>query len=341
MAGGDVSGRGLQIAPEIEGFQPRFPWLGGDLQTLRNFLTRPTHDLSSWPQHRLELVMRDGSGDRLAASLHGAPEAPGGLVVLIHGLTGCEDSLYLRASAAFWLARGYRVLRLNLRGAGPSRPLCGEQYHAGRSGDLRDALLALREAAGVSFAKGLYLVGYSLGANMLLRFLAEEAGDFPVKAAVSVSAPIDLKAAQLRLMAPRNWIYHRFLLKGMRREALATPRELTAAERAAILSADSVFAYDEQVIAPYNGFAGADDYYRQCSGQRFLAAIKTPTLVIHANDDPWIPAAAYADFDWPAHPSLTLLLSDSGGHVGFHGRDRQAAWHDRAAEIFFGAAGRG
>ena len=332
------------LAPlEPGGFRPRFPWLGGDLQTLRNVMRRPVYDLAPWPAERLELPLRDGSGDRLVASLHaGLPhggEGSRGLVVLLHGLTGCEDSLYIRASAAFWLARGRSVLRLNLRGAGPSRPLCGEQYHAGRSADLRDALLALRDLPGFHFGAGLYLVGYSLGANMLLRFLAEEAGDFHVAAAASVSAPIDLKAAQLRLMQPRNWGYHRYLLGRMRAEALATPRALTAVERAAILSADSVYAYDEQVIAPRNGFAGADDYYRQCSGLRFLPAIKTPTLVIHAKDDPWIPAQAYERFDWPAHPLLAPLLSARGGHVGFHGHGRPEAWHDLAAEAFFGSLG--
>lgn len=320
---------------ELAAFRPRFPWLGGDLQTLRNFLRRPRHDLSRWPSERMELPLRDGSGDRLVASLHRGGQGARGLVVLLHGLTGCEDSLYIRASAAFWLRRGLGVLRLNLRGAGPSRPLCGEQYHAGRSGDLRDALLALRDVPGTDLDGGLYLVGYSLGANMLLRFLAEEAGAFSVAAAVSVSAPIDLKAVQLRLMQPRNWGYHRYLLGQMRAEALATPRDLTPAERAAILSADSVYAYDEQVIAPRSGFAGADDYYHQCSGQRFLPAIKTPTLVIHAKDDPWIPSAAYQRFDWSAHPDLALLLSERGGHVGFHGQGGIEAWHDLAAEAFF------
>lgn len=330
-----MSRSGLRGPTEADAFRPRFPWLGGDLQTLRNFLLRPRHDLAPWPAERLELPLRDGSGDRMAASLHlgGAARAP--LVVLVHGLTGCEDSIYLRASAAFWLARGYEVMRLNLRGAGPSRPLCREQYHAGRSGDLRDALLALADLTGRDLENGLLLVGYSLGANMLLRFLAEEAEAFPVTAAVSISAPIDLKAAQLRLMRPRNWAYHRFLLNGMRREALAVPGGLSEAEEAAIRSADSVFAYDEQVIAPRNGFAGADDYYRQCSGLRFLPAIKTPTLVIHARDDPWIPAAAYEGFDWAAHPALTPRLTASGGHVGFHGRDRRAAWHDLASEAYF------
>jgi uncharacterized protein len=320
-------------------FRPRFPWLGGDLQTLRNFIRRPHHDLAPWPARRLELAMRDGSGDRLVGSLHGvdrdAARGGTGLVVLLHGLTGCEDSFYLRASAAHFLARGYGVLRLNLRGAGPSRPLCGDQYHAGRSGDLRDALLALRQDAGIDLDRGLFLMGYSLGANMLLRFLAEEAADFPLRAAVAVSAPIDLKAVQRRLMQPRNRVYHRYLLTRMRAEALATPRELTPAERAAIRSADSVFAYDEQVIAPRNGFAGADDYYAQCSGLRFLPAIKTPTLLVQARDDPWIPAAAYEGFDWAGHPALTLALAEGGGHVGFHGRDRHAAWHDLAAAHFF------
>lgn len=334
MAGG-VTEAGQGALPDAAAFRPRFPWLGGDLQTLRNFLRRPHHDLDPWPAERLDLALRDGSGDRLVARLHRAAGRPRGLVVLLHGLTGCEDSLYLRASAAFWLARGYGVVRLNLRGAGPSRPLCRGQYHAGRSGDLRDALLALQQA-GVAFDAGLYLMGYSLGANMLLRFLAEEGADFPVAAAVSVSAPIDLKAAQVRLMQPRNWLYHRYLLRQMQAEALAAPGEISPAERAAIVSADSVFAYDEQVIAPRNGFAGADDYYRQCSGLRFLPAIKTPTLLVHARDDPWIPAAAYEGFDWPATPALTLALTAGGGHVGFHGRDATAAWHDRAAEAFFG-----
>ncbi|MGF1628219.1 MAG: YheT family hydrolase [Kiloniellaceae bacterium] len=334
-----MTGAPPRLTLDAAAFRPRFPWLGGDLQTLRNFMRRPRHDLGPWPAEHLELALRDGSGDRLVARLHRAGEGARGLVVLVHGLTGSEDSIYIRASAAFWLARGRDVLRLNLRGAGPSRALCRGQYHAGRSGDLRDALVALQEVPGVDFAGGLYLVGFSLGANMLLRFLAEEAVAFPVAGAVSVSAPIDMKAAQQRLMQPRNWGYHRFLLGQMRAEALAAPRDLAPAERAAIVSADSVYAFDEQVVAPRNGFAGADDYYAQCSGLRFLPAIKTPTLVIHARDDPWIPSAAYERFDWSLHPALTPLLSEGGGHVGFHCRGRPETWHDLAAEAFFAANG--
>ena len=119
------------------------------------------------------------------------------------------------SSTAYWLARGHRVLRLNLRGAGPSRATCGQQYHAGRTGDLRDALGGLSPAI---TAKGLLLVGYSLGGNMLLKFLAEHGDSFPIVAAASVSAPIDLAAASARFLDARNWFYHRHLLGNMQRE---------------------------------------------------------------------------------------------------------------------------
>src|SRR3546814_18439112 len=136
-------------------------------------------------------------------------------------------------------------------------------------------------------------------------------------------------------MQPRNWGDHRYLLGRMRAEALATLRALTPAGRAAIVSADSVYAYDEQVIAPQGGFAGADDYYRQCSGLRFLPAIEAPTLVIHVRDAHWIPTAAYEGFDWAAPASLRLLLTASGGHAGLPGHRRPDAGPAVAAGGFF------
>ena len=321
-------------------FEARPPWYGGDLQTLRNFLRRPAVDFSVWPARRVELLMGDGSGDRLLAMLHLPAAQHRGLVVLIHGLTGCESSFYIQASAKHWLETGYAVLRLNLRGAGPSRPFCQQQYHAGRSADLRDALIALQASDGAAFDRGLFLVGYSLGGNLLLRFLAEEAAAFPVLAAACVSAPIDLKAAQQRVMAGRNWLYHRYLLGRMRREALAAPAPLDDAVRRAIAGARSVYAFDDSVVAPANGFAGAEDYYARCSGLAFLGRINCPTLVIHAVDDPWIPTESYRQFDWTANASLCLAMPRAGGHVGFHGRGDGTAWHDQEAARFFAQVGK-
>ena len=128
-------------------FEQRAPWWGGDLQTLRNFLVPRRADLTGYPLSRILLPMADGSGDRLVAYLNrsrAAVRRP--LVLLIHGLTGCSESSYMRASARHFLRLGHPVLRLNLRGAGPSRRYCRLQYHAGRSQDLRDLLLELAGA---------------------------------------------------------------------------------------------------------------------------------------------------------------------------------------------------
>lgn len=313
-------------------FRPRAPWWGGDLQTLRNTLRPPRAPLADEGE-RLLLPMDDGSGDRLAARLHRVPDARRPLAVLIHGLSGSEESAYLTTSAAALLRRGHPVLRLNLRGAGASRPHCRWQYHAGRSTDLRDALRALEPAL---LGGGVCLVGYSLGGNMLLKFLAEYGAGLPIVAAVAVSAPIDLAAASRRILMRRNRVYHRHLLHYMKLEALAAP-ELSPDDAARIRAAASIWEFDDHFVAPRNGWSGAAEYYAVNSARGFLDAIRAPTLVVHALDDPWIPADAYASYDWSRNPHLVPLLAPGGGHVGFHARDSAEPWHDRCIGQFFAA----
>jgi uncharacterized protein len=312
-------------------FRPRPPWVNGDLQTLRNYLRRPVFDLSSFRGERLELPMRDGSGDRLLGDLNLPASGRRPLVVLIHGLTGCSAGTYMLASALHLLKHGYPVLRLNLRGAGPARVLCRQQYHAGRSQDLCDALAALPARL---TENGILAIGYSLGANMLLKYLAEQGARGPVRAAASVSAPIDLKATSLCVMRPRNWLYHDWLLRRMQEEALAGDG-LDARERRTVAAVRTVYEFDDRFVAPRNGFAGAEDYYTRCSALRFLPAIRVPTLVIHALDDPWIPGGSYTGFSWQGSPTLLPLLPTQGGHVGFHGISSRVPWHDLCLEIFF------
>ncbi len=302
-------------------FTARPPWWGGDLQTLRNFLLRIEPKLHLWTERALELPM--ANGDRLCASLH-AHERLGykPLAILIHGLTGSADSTYIRATARGLLEADYPVLRLNLRGAGGTRALCRESYHAGRSEDLRAALAEIARQLPEARALPLILIGYSLGANMLLKFLGEGESPWELAAAASVSAPIDLKAAQLALMRPRNRVYHGYLLRAMKAE---TP----GASAALLRDIKTVYDYDDRIVAPGNGFAGAEDYYARSSALAYLPAIATPSLIIHAQDDPWVPADPYLSFDWARNPALRPLLPKSGGHVGFHGAGGAAPWHDR------------
>lgn len=332
--------RGPIPAESFPPFRERPPWIGGDLQTLRNMVL---DSVGAGPQgpvghgvERLRFPMEDGTGDVLLGRLD-RPLEPGDrpLVLLVHGITGCDNSAYMRASAACLVDHGYPVLRLNLRGAGPSRGQCKHLYHAGRSEDLRRVAGRLAAAWG---DYGMLAIGFSLGGNMLLKYLGEDGMTVPFLAAVSVSAPIDLAATARRMLEPRNALYHRQLLTWLREESLAAAALLTEGERAAVRGARSVYEFDDRFVAPRNGFGRADTYYEVNSARHFLSGIRIPTLVIHAGDDPWIPAAAYRSVDWaPLRRFLTPLLPDAGGHVGFHGSDGLPPWHDRCALRFFRA----
>jgi predicted alpha/beta-fold hydrolase len=314
-------------------FRSRLPWWGRDLQTLRNYIVSIESSLAPFPAERVEFPTTDG--DRLLASLHRPTEDLGRpLVVLIHGLTGSEDSAYIRASALYLLDLGYPVLRLNLRGAGPSKGVCRSRYHAGRSDDLRQVL---GQMDGRLAGKGLLLVGYSLGGNLLLKYLGEAGRRAIVRGAVSISAPIDLDAARRTIMRRRNRLYHRHIVSGLKLESESL--ELTAAQRRTLAEVETVFDFDDRILAPLMGFADALDYYHRSMALPLLPEIRVPTLVIHARNDPWIPFRSYRDFDWASNPRLIPLLPATGGHVGFHGRGSRVPWHDRSMALFFGRLG--
>jgi predicted alpha/beta-fold hydrolase len=312
-------------------FAPRAPWLGADLQTLRNVLRGPVFAPDAERSGvQLVLPLADGSGDRLAARLFEVEAARDGapLVVLVHGLAGTTDSAYIQVTTAFLLGLGYSVLQLNLRGAGDSRPLCREQYHAGRTGDLHDALAALPAEL---VTHGVVVVGYSLGGNMTLKYAAEYGG---LRGAVSISAPIDLAAASHRFLARRNRLYLRYLLSRIKQEALDTEDGISEEERALIPGLRSILEFDDRIVAARNGYSGAAEYYAKNNARQFLAEIALPTLLIHALDDPWIPADSYTTYPWARNHWLQPLLPQNGGHVGFHARGSRAPWHDQCLEVF-------
>jgi predicted alpha/beta-fold hydrolase len=311
-------------------FRPRFPWLGADLQTLKNFIRFVPPDLSAYPHHRLHLPLRDGSGDALWSLVNIPREDIGKpVVVLIHGLTGGEMSRNIQASAAYHLSRGFPVLRLNLRNAGPSLGKCRHFYNAGRSEDLRDAIAALPSPFD---ARRLFLIGVSLGGNLLLKCIAERAGLDRVIGAASVCAPIDLKAAQRRIMEPRNRLYHRHLLRWLIRDTQCIAGGLPMADRLHTLR--TIYDFDDQVVAPMGGFESADDYYRRSSAAALLPSIEKPTLLITAANDPWIPVRSYLEREWRSDGPLTVAIASGGGHVGFHAKGSPVPWHNRAIGAF-------
>lgn len=302
---------------DLPPFRPLPLWRGGDLQTLRNWLKPPKDTIDDWAAETRVFDCNDGSGDRLIARLHRPDDVEHKpLILLIHGLNGSEDSFYIRVSAGHLLKAGYPVMRLNLRGAGPGRSFSRSNYHAGRSEDIAACLKGLDSEL---TRNGIVAVGYSLGGNVLLKYLGETGANADLMAAVSVSAPIDLSAAQHRLATHRNRLYHAHLLANLRDETGPAARGIR-----------SIREYDARIVAPAHGFQSAEQYYAECSANRRLLAIRRPTLVIHAGDDPWIPAMSYAEVKWGDNPYLHLKLPVSGGHVGFHGVGLDRPWYDLA-----------
>jgi predicted alpha/beta-fold hydrolase len=281
--------------------------------------------------------MADRTGDILLGMLDRPEEPMTGrpLVILIHGLTGCEDSVYILSAARHLLNLGYTVLRLNVRGAGPSRAYCGEHYHVGRTADFRRVLWQLPEEL---TKDGVVAIGYSCGGTMLLKYLGEEGSFSSLRAAATICAPVDLVRNARHMTRPRNWFYHNFILNGLKAEALAEGARVSEAEREIIRSARSVLDFDDRFIAPRYGFRDAEDYYGLCSPLSFMPEIRVPTMVLAACDDPWIPIEHYREFKWDDNAWLLPLMPSTGGHVGFHGDGSDRPWCHVAIEKFLARA---
>ncbi len=311
---------------EIPDFRTGLKWRGADLQTLRNTIRGPALPLGP-DFERVSFKTGDGLG--LKAALH-RPVTPAGLpvVILIHGLAGCEESPNIVSAAAWFLSLGYPVLRLNLRGAGPSADSSRGPYHGGLSDDLARVV---DQVAAREYGAGIILYGISLGGNMMLKYLGERGADERIRVAIGVSAPLDLKSVQVRIMERRNRLYHNYLLLGMKNYAGQMAGRISASLLAGAKAAKSLFDFDDKFTAPAHGMTGAEEYYRLHSARNFVGDIKIPTLLVHARNDPWIPVEDYLARDWPVAGAVSLVIADDGGHVGFHAKDHKVPWHERLA----------
>tara|TARA_R110002110_G_scaffold322081_3_gene534457 strand:- start:5789 stop:6775 length:987 start_codon:yes stop_codon:yes gene_type:complete len=315
-------------------FRQRVPWIGGHLQTIRNALALRITGAPAVTGKRLWIPVTDGSGDLLAVSYTSpaiVTQTSKPLILLIHGLTGCEDSMNQRVSAASFQRLGHPVARLNLRGAGPGEVRASRRYHSGLTGDIADTIQFLTNDPRIRTEAGIVAMGVSLGGSILLNHLIKSGSDSGLKAAITVSTPLDLAESSRNFLRFGNAVYHRYLLRRMK--AFTITAVSTAEMKDRITACQSVWEFDDQIIAPWNGYADADDYYSRCSPEAGLDAITTTTLMIHANDDPWVPSRAYRELG-QGTGNIRCLLSPRGGHVGFHGQGQPESWHNRVAAQF-------
>jgi uncharacterized protein len=305
------------IETSVPPFEPHPLLRGGHIQTIAGrYLPGPRVRLHSG-HHEVPLE----GGDRLSVleSIPPGWAAGNPAAVLIHGLAGCAQSPYMVRVAARLTRNGVRAVRMNLRGAGSGFGLARGFYHSGRTEDPRAVVEWLaRRAPGSPIA----LVGFSLGANLALKLAAEVAARplAGLDCVLAANPPIDLAYCCEHLRRPGNrhydWNFVRLLRAEVRRLHAAFP-DLGPVD---LSRARTVFDFDDAYTAPRNGFAGAADYYLKCSSGPLIPRIEVPGLVVHAEDDPFIPADPFRRVEFP--PQLALELIPGGGHLGYISRAR-------------------
>ena len=236
------------------------------------------------------------------------------LLVILHGLESSADSAYARMLMMAAAERQWRCCVLHFRDCGDYRNLLPRRYHAGETGDVRHFVGKLEQEGQYG---PIVAVGYSLGGNVLLKYLGETGADSPLKGAAAVSVPLNLHACSEALNKGISRGYQRHLLKRMK-EAVERKfdRHTAAFDWQRAMNATTFAEFDDAVTAPLHGFANKDDYYDKCSSVHFLKDIQTPTLIVNALDDPFMTPGAIPEADRLSE-YVTLEVSDHGGHVGF------------------------
>ena len=271
------------------------------------------------------------------------------VVVVVHGIGGSSDSHYVVRAAVALHRAGHHVVRLDLRGAGASIPDSPSLYHAGLSADLG---VVVRHLARDPRADGVVLLGFSGGGSMALKLAGElgELADTPeLRAVVSISAPLDYTrvGAWMDTLARLPYRFH--VLRGLSNGAREFARQHPARAhyRPGDVKRMSTFRhYDSSVIVPMHGFTDVDDYYAAASPGQWLGRIRTPTLLLHADDDPMVPGSTVRPWLPAASSSVRIALTPHGGHLGWVSGFDEASWINgwamkRALSFLEELAGRG
>jgi predicted alpha/beta-fold hydrolase len=298
------------MKPETLNLKPFVPawWCRGPhAQTLWARLARRVPEVR-FRRERLELP----DGDFI--DLDWSESGSGPIVIVLHGLEGSSGSPYARGLMHAIEQRGWRGVVMHFRGCSGEPNRLARSYHSGDTGDLSCFVNTLRRREPRT---PLAVVGYSLGGNVLLKWLGKAGAAAPLRAAVAVSVPFVLGGAADRLNQGFSRLYQWQLLRSLRRNVAEKRRRMRLPLGIEDLSTLRSFRdFDEHVTAPLHGFDGADHYYGVSSSRQYLKGIAVPTLVLHSSDDPFMTEAAIPAKN-ELSESVALEISPHGGHVGF------------------------
>jgi len=254
------------------------------------------------------------------------------ILILLHGLAGNANRPYMRGMAALFHKNGWDIASMNFRSCSGEINRLYRSYHAGATEDLDAVMQHLKNENQYS---EISLIGFSLGGNLLLKYLGEQQHLTPeIKSAVAVSVPCDLGASLKELNKTHNFLYSQRFLKNLKKELRLReahfPSEINIKE---ITNCNSLLAIDELYTSKAHGFKDAADYYQQCSCLGFLSNINIPTLLINAKNDTFLAPNSYPVQLAENSKNLYLEIPPHGGHVGFI-RHKKPYYHEERALEF-------
>lgn len=309
-------------------YRPPFAFRNGHFSTIYAGVFRKVHGLT---QKRERINLPDGDFLDLDWSESKLPTKK--LVVLLHGLEGDAQRHYITGSAKRLNQNGFDSCAVNFRGCSGEPNRLFRSYHSGATEDL---IAVLEHILATRKYDAIYLKGYSLGGNLILKYLGEgNAIPSKIKASVTVSVPCNLRDACDQLLSSKNVLYSarfkKHLLAKLREKRRQFP---DAISEEAIKSIVTLKDFDDTYTAPAHGFADAYDYYTRCSSQQFLNTITIPSLILNAKNDSFLGAKCYPYDEADSNENLFLEVPEFGGHVGFWGKKNISYAEQRAVEFF-------
>jgi predicted alpha/beta-fold hydrolase len=241
------------------------------------------------------------------------------LIIIIHGLEGSSSSKYVTAMSHISNERGYDVAAVNLRGCSGETNRNLYSYHSGKTDDLAEIINYLDHSTDYD---SYHIVGYSLGGNLLLKYLGEQRGDYSskLKSGIGISVPCDLKGSSETIAKFWNMVYMQRFLISLKKKTLVKIEQFPdlGLNKEAILNSKNFLDFDNYFTAPVNGFTDAEDYWEKNSCKQFLAGIKTPSLLITSVDDPFLSTSCIPLQEAKDNDFFHLEVTDYGGHVGYN-----------------------
>lgn len=231
------------------------------------------------------------------------------LAIISHGLEGNTQRAYMKGMAKAFYDQGHDALAWNYRGCGEEMNKQLRFYHSGTTDDLNTVI----NHASIKY-QNIFLIGFSLGGNLTLKYLGEKANP-KIKKAVAFSVPMDLYSSCIQISKPSNWVYSNRFLKSLKSKVRAKSKLFPELKIDKLETIKSLIEFDDNYTAPIHGFKNAMDYYQKCSSVHFLSKIKTQTLIVSAKNDPFLSKECYPDLS--NHLFARLESPSHGGHVGF------------------------